>query len=46
MRTCAMPETLYDAVSRPTKAPVVGLWHGRIPRVRVQLPRERKIVGV
>jgi hypothetical protein len=46
MRTCAMPETLYDAVSQPTDVPAAGPWRERIPRVRVQLPRERKIVGV
>jgi hypothetical protein len=46
MRTCAMPETLYDAVSRPTEVPVAGPRRGRIPQARAQLPRERKIVGV
>ena len=46
MRTCAMLETLYDAVFRPTEVPAAGLWRGRIPQARVQHPRERKIVGV
>ena len=46
MRTCAMPETPYDAVSRPMEVPAAGQWRGRIPRARIQLPREQKIVGV
>lgn len=46
MRTYAMPETPYEAVSRPMGVPAAGQQHGRIPRARVQLPRAQKIAGV